>query len=240
METHRSGWMGVVLLVAALAAGTGSAAAGQGAAEPARLVHLQAQAERRLPHDWVVVTLMARQQGAEAAVLQAQLAQALQQALAQLRPHQQPGVLEVASGAFTVQPRLGREGQIVGWQGSAELRVQGRDLARLAALVQGLQGLTVSGVRQELARETRREAESALRQQAIEAFRQQADEVARAFGARGWTLREAHVGVATPSEPPPLRAMALAAGAEAGAPLPLEPGQAWLQVTVSGSVTLHP
>ncbi|TSE21675.1 hypothetical protein Talka_00353 [Tepidimonas alkaliphilus] len=212
--------------------------------EPAaRVVHLQAQAERRLPHDWAVVTLVAHQQGSEAAAVQAQLRQTVQLALTSLRAHQQPGDFEVSSGSFVVQPRYGREGQIVGWLGSAELRVQGRDLARVAALTQGLPGLAVGAVRLELARETRREAESALRQQAIEAFRQQADEVARAFGARGWVLREAHVSLARPAgagEPVGLRTLALPASAESGAALPLEPGLEWLQVTVSGSITLQP
>lgn len=220
-----------------------SAAAAQAGTEPARVVHLKAQAERRLAQDWAIVTLVAHQQAEDAAAVQAQLRQTLQQALTQLRPHQQLGEFEVSSGGFAVQPRYGREGRIVGWHGSAELRLQGRDLARLATLAASLPGLALGGVRLELARETRREAESALRQQAIEAFRQQADEVARAFGARGWTLREVHVGVAAPAavgEPAGLRTMALPAAAEAGAPLPLEPGLAWLQVTVSGSVTLLP
>lgn len=214
-------------------------------AEPPRVVHLQAQAEQRLAHDWVVVTLAARLQGAEAIAVQAQLRATVQQALAQLRPQQQEELLEVSSGALSVQPRYGREGQIVGWQGSAELHVQGRDLARIATATQGLSGMAPVAVRLELARPSRRAAEAALRQQAIESFRRQADEVAQAFGARGWVLREANVGMAQGAgaggDPPGMRVMSAtpAPGGTADA-WPLEPGLTWLQVTVTGSIVLQP
>ena len=204
-----------------------------------RVVHLTAQAEQRLPHDWVVLTLSVRYQAADARTVQNQLNEAVQQALAAWRPQLRPEWVEASTAGMSVQPRYGREGQIVGWQGSAELTLQGRDMATVAALAQQTPGLTVTAVRMTLARATQRAAEAALRQQAIAAFRQQADEVAQAFGARGWMLREAHVNpvpLSTPGEPVAMRSVAASASAEA---LPLQPGVAWLQLTVTGSVALE-
>lgn len=205
----------------------------------ANVVHLSAQAEQRLPQDWITVTVAVRHQAPDAAAVQAHLRRTLDQALAHIRPRERAGRLEVASGGFQVQPRYGRDGQITGWQGSAELLLQGRDLAGIAALAAELPGMAVTGLQMSLSREAARQAEAAVRGQAIEAFRQQAAEVARAFGFQGYELREAHVGTQTPGpEPRPLlRAMA-ANGADAAPALPVEPGQALLQVTVSGAVRL--
>lgn len=210
----------------------------QGAPE-ANVVHLSAQAEQRLPQDWITVTVAVRHQAPDAAAVQAYLRRIVDQALAQIRPRERAGRLEVASGGFQVQPRYGRDGQISGWQGSAELLLQGRDVAAVAALAAELPGMAVTGLQMSLSREAARQAEAAVRAQAIDAFRQQAAEVARAFGFQGYELREVHVGTQTPGpEPRPLlRAMA-ANGAEAVPALPVEPGQAVLQVTVSGAVRL--
>ncbi|MCX7662206.1 MAG: SIMPL domain-containing protein [Tepidimonas fonticaldi] len=225
-------------VVCALGVGVPLPLLAQGAPE-ANVVHLSAQAEQRLPQDWITVTVAVRHQAPDAAAVQAHLRRTLDQALAHIRPRERAGRLEVASGGFLVQPRYGRDGQITGWQGSAELLLQGRDLPGVAALAAELPGMAVTGLQMSLSREAARQAEAAVRGQAIEAFRQQAAEVARAFGFQGYELREVHVGAQTPGpEPRPLlRAMA-ANGAEAAPALPVEPGQALLQVTVSGAVRL--
>ncbi|WP_334134417.1 SIMPL domain-containing protein [Tepidimonas sp.] len=203
-------------------------------------MHLSARAQQRVPHDWLAVTVAARQQGADPAAVQAQLARVLDGALAQVRPLQCPGQLEASSAGVQVQPRYGREGQIVGWQGSAELLLQGRDMGQVASVAAQLPGLVITGLQLSLSRDTIARAEAALREQAIAAFRQQALEVARAFGYAGYALGEVHVSAASPDGGPPrplLRAQAMAA-AEAAPVLTVEPGQTTLEVTVSGSIRL--
>jgi len=211
----------------------------QSTGEPLNVVHLTAQAEQRLPQDWITVTVAVRHQAADATAVQTHLRRVVDQALLLARPRVRAGQIEVASGGFQVQPRYGRDGVISGWQGSADLLLQGRDMAGVAALAAELPGMAVTGLQMSLSREAARQAEAAVRVQAIEAFRQQAAEVARAFGFQGYDLREVQVG-AQPSLPEPrpvLRAMA--ASAEAAPALPFEPGQALLQVTVSGTVRLR-
>jgi len=203
-------------------------------------VHLSARAQQRVPHDWLSVTVAARQQGSDAAAVQAQLARALDNAMAQLRPQLRPGQLEATSVGVQVQPRYGREGQIVGWQGSAELLLQGRDVGQVASIASQLPGLVITGLQLSLSRDAIVRTEAALREQAIAAFRRQALEVARAFGYAGYALGEIHVSAATPDGGPPrplLRAQAMSA-AEAAPVLTVEPGQTTLEVTVSGSIRL--
>ena len=61
----------------------------------------------------------------------------LEQALQKARAAAKPGEVEVSTGAFNVTPRYGRDGVVQGWQGTAELLLQGRDalavLQRLCA-----------------------------------------------------------------------------------------------------------
>ncbi|TSE31846.1 hypothetical protein Tther_00357 [Tepidimonas thermarum] len=234
-------WLPVPALLGALATPAGAQGTADVHAAHAvvhHVVHLSAQAEQRLPQDWITVTVVARHQAPDAAAVQAHLQRTLEQALARARPQERPGRLEVASGDFQVQPRYGRDGQWSGWQGSAELRLQGRDLAGVAALAAELPGMAVTGVQMSLSREAARQAEAALRQQAIEAFRQQAADVARAFGFAAWELREVRIDAAVPGPQPRPLLRAMAASAETASPLPVDPGQAVVQVTVAGSVRL--
>lgn len=237
-QRSRRGWTALAL-VAVLTAPHAWAEATL-AQQPRRVVHLSAQATQRVIQDWVTLTLQARLQAADASAVQTSLADTLRQALAALRARAPADGVELRTGAFVVQPRYGREGHIVGWQGSAEIVVQGRDVGTVAALAPAAPGMAVASVRMGVAPATQQAAHAALRQRAIEAFRRQADEVAQAFGARGWVLHEAHVSQADAGNPPPvLRAATLAVGPAEAAPLPLEAGQDTLTVTVSGSIALQ-
>ena len=50
-----------------------------------------------------------------------------------VRPLAQPGQLEVRTGNFNLYPQHNREGRITGWQGTAELVLEGRDFALIGA-----------------------------------------------------------------------------------------------------------
>lgn len=232
---HRSArwWLAGALALAAVAP-----LHAQGVPE-ANVVHLSAQAEQRVPQDWITVTVAVRHQAPDAAAVQAHLRRVLDQALGLIRPRERAGRLEVASGGFHVQPRYRADGQISGWQGSAELLLQGRDIAGVAGLAAELPGMAVTGLQMSLSREAARQAEAAVRGQAIDAFRQQATEVARAFGFQGYELREVQVGIQSPGPEPRPMLRAMAAAADAAPALPVEPGQTLLQVTVSGTVRLR-
>lgn len=206
---------------------------------PQNVVSLSAAASAELPMDWLTVSFGTARDGSDAAAVQAQLRQALDAALAEARKVAKPGELNVRTGAFSLVPRYAPKGGINGWQGSVELVVEGRDSAAIAQLAARVQTLTIARVGWSLSREARDKVEGDVSAQAIARFRARADAVARQFGAGGWSLREVSVSSSEPGGLVPLRrAVAMTAQAAADAPLPVEPGNAVVSVSVSGSVQL--
>jgi len=173
-------------------------------------------------------------------LVQQQLKAVLDAALAEARPHAQPGALEVRTGAFSLYPRSNRDGRISTWQGTAELVLSGTELDRIAALSGRIQGMTVAQTAFGLSREQREALEQQAQALAIERFRARAGEIARGFGFNTYSLREIHINSQDQGAQirPRFMAMEAKAGISADAPLPVEAGQAQVQVTVSGAVQL--
>jgi len=207
-------------------------------APPQDVLHLQAEASLEVPRDWLVLHFAAQREAVDAAAVQAELKRALEAALAEARRAAQPGQIEVATGQFALWPRVGPRGVTTGWQGRAELVVQGRDLEGIGRLAGRITTMSVAGTAQRLSREAQQRVEAEVVARAVERFRAQAGEIARLFGHAGYTLREVTVSVGgdAPRPPPMLRAEAMVAAAEA---LPVEPGRGTVTATVSGSVQMR-
>lgn len=248
MSRHRlvpSALLGLVAALLASAAGAQTAAVLQ--SPPQNVVHLSAEASREVTQDLLSITLAAVREGGEAAAVQGQLRQALDAALAEARKAARPGQIEVRTGAFTMAPRYaspkpGQAPAVSGWQGRAELVLEGADIAGISALAGRLGGLAVSRVGFGLSRAARDQAEAEVAAQAIARFKARATAYAQQFGFGGHSLREVTVGSAeTGGGPVPmLRARALAAPAMADESQPVEAGKATVSVTVSGSIQLSP
>jgi predicted secreted protein len=230
------------IVLAALATATASAGAAEpAAAAPQAVVNLAASASVDVTKDLLSVTFGTVRDGADAATVQAQLKQALDAALAEARKVARPGQLDVQTGNFALSPRYSAKGVINGWQGSAELTVEGRDLAAIGQLSSRMTTLTVNRVGYNLSRELREKSESDVAAQAIARYLVKAADMAKGFGYSGYVLREVNVSTSDQvpirlAEAPRLRAMAAAASSEEA--LPMEPGKGTVTVTVSGSVQL--
>jgi predicted secreted protein len=230
-----------MLLILGLCAGLLVQARAQGLAPPRDVLQFSVTATLEARQDQLSVTQRVTREASEAAAVQQQLKAVLDPALAEARLQAQPGALEVRSGAFSLYPRSGRDGRISGWQGSAELMLSGSDMERIAALAGRLQGLVVVQTGFGLSREQREKLEQQAQAQAIERFRARASDIARSFGFAGYSLREVQISTQDQGAPlrPSMMAMEARSSAASDAPLPLEAGQAQVQVTVSGSVQLR-
>lgn len=205
----------------------------------ANLVQLSASGQVEAAQDWLTMRLSTRREGADANVVQNQLKQALDEALAVARAQARAGGMEVRTGQMGLSPRYSREGRVNGWQGVAELVLEGSDLARIGATAGQIQTLAVASVQMGLSREAQQKLETEAQALAIEAFKRKADEVARGFGFTGYPLREVSINGGQPPAMPYPRMMAMEAKvASADAPVPVEAGKATVNVTVSGSVQL--
>lgn len=209
-------------------------------APPQNVLQLSASGTVEVPQDMLSITLEASRDGTDAAAVQAQLKQLLDSALTEARKSVQPGQLDVRTGNFNLHPRYTRDGKTNGWQGSAQLVIEGRDFVRVSQLAGRLSTLNVSNVSYDLSREARAKAETEAQTMAIGAFRQKAAGMAKDFGFADYTLREVSINAGYGGGPAP-RMMAMKApmaSASADAPVPVEPGKASVVVNVSGSVQM--
>lgn len=208
-------------------------------APPQGVVNLQASASAEVPRDLLAVTLSATREGPDAASVQAALKQALDAALAEARKAAKPGQVDVQTGNFSLFPRYNNKNNAIsGWQGNAELQIEGRDMGAIAALTGRITTMSIARVNSSLSRELRDKTESDLAAQAIARYRARAADVAKQFGYGGYTLREVSVSATEPNFPQPMprmRAMAAPASDEA---LPVEAGKGVVTIVVSGSVQL--
>ena len=230
-----------VSLVAAVA--TAGAAGAQTAVvtttAPQNVVSLSASATVEVPKDQLTLVFSTTREGADAAQVQSQLKQALDAALAEARKAARPGQVEVQTGNFSLYPRYNAKGSTSGWQGTAELVVEGRDMPAISQLAGRIQTLTVARTSFGLSREAREKVDAEVSAQAIARFKLKAEQVARQFGFAGWGLREVTVqGTDQPGPVPMMRAQAMRAAGAADESLPIEPGKASVTATVSGSVQL--
>jgi predicted secreted protein len=227
------------LLLVALLGAAGLAAAAE-PAPPHGAVGLSASASVEVPRDLLSITFSTTREGPDAAAVQSQLKQALDAALAEARKAVRPGQLDVQTGNFSIYPRTAPKGGISGWQGTAELVVEGRDLPAIAQLTGRIGTLTVARVAYGLSREAREQAEAEVASQAIARYRAKAADYARQFGHSSYAIREVNVNS---NEPPPLprpyamQGRAMAASVDEA--LPVEAGKAAVTVTVSGTIQLQ-
>lgn len=223
-----------------LAAALAAAPALAQTAAPSNVVSFATSASLEVPQDLLSLTLNTTREGSDAATVQKALQQAVEAALAQARPAAQPGAMDVRTGHFSIYPRYAGQGRISGWQGTAEVVLEGTDVPRITQAAARVNTLSVARVAQGLSRQAREKHEAAVQAQAVAQYRAKAQDLAKLFGFGGYELREVNVSTNEPGMSPVpvmMRARADVMASEA-APLPVEAGKALVTVTVSGSIAL--
>jgi predicted secreted protein len=206
------------------------------------VVQIAASGFTEVQQDWLTMRLSTTETGPDALTVQNQLKAALETALRVARAQAQPGLLEVRTGQFSLYPRYNSSGKVNGWQGSTELLLEGRDIARITETAGKISTLTLGGVSFSLSRQAQQQLESEVQTQAIERFKARAAEVTKAFGFTVYTLREVSVSSADQGMEMPQRPRMMAMEAKAAMSdmaLPVEAGKSMVNVTVSGSIQLR-
>ena len=213
------------------------AAGAQTLPPPQNVLQLAASATAEVPQDMISITLSAQREGADAAQVQSQLKQVLDAALAEARKAAKPGQLEVRTGIFSLYPRYAPKGGIAGWQGRADLVLEGRDMPAISQLGGRISGMVVAGVAHSLSREAREKVEAEVASQAIGRFMARAESYARQFGFGGYSIREVNVGQADGAAPVP-RMRAMLATVASDEAVPVQAGTAQVSVNVNGSIQM--
>jgi predicted secreted protein len=233
-----------MLSMAALVTAVGSMAGTSHAQTPAPqdVLSLSASASTEVTRDVMNLVLSTTREGSDAQAVQAELSKALQAALAEARKLARPGQVDVSTGNFSLFPRYAQNPQrggkagITGWQGTAELHVDGRDAQAISQLVARIDTLSVARVGFSLSREAREQVEEQVTAEAITRFRGRAEAYARQFGFKSVSVREVQVNSNDQMPPMMMKDMrSMAASAEA---LPVEAGKATVTATVNGSVQM--
>lgn len=203
------------------------------------VAQLSASGTVEVQQDLLSISMTTTVSGTDANAVQTQLKLALDAALKQAQQSAVPGQMDVRTGNFSLYPRYGKDSQINGWQGSAELVLEGRDFPRITGTAGKIQTLTLSNVGFELSREQRSRVEGEAQSLAIAQFKAKASEVAKNFGFASYTLREVSVNANDMGSAPRQRMVAMAAKSDmATASIPVEAGKSSVVVTVSGSVQM--
>jgi predicted secreted protein len=194
--------------------------------------------------DVLGVVFSVTREGSDAQSVQSALKQALDAALAEARKVAKPGQVEVQTGNFSLYPRYsnpkpGGQPSIAGWQGSAEMMVQGKDIATIAQLTGRIGTMTIQRVSYSLSREAREKVEAEVSAQAIARWRARAQQMSQAFGYAGYAVREVNVSTNEPGPGIPVPVMrAKAMAADAAESLPTEAGKGEVTAMVNGSVQM--
>lgn len=211
-----------------------------GTEPPRERVSLSASASTDVTRDVLGIAFATTKEGADPTAVQNSLKQALDAALGEARKVAKPGQVDVQTGGFSLSPRYDpKTGKINGWQGSAELLVEGKDTAAIAQLTGRISTLAVQRVGYSLSKEAREKVEGDVTAQAIARYRAKAADYSRQFGYGGFVIGEVNIA-SDEGGPRPVMAMMRMKAAPMGAdePLPTEAGKATVSVTVSGSVQL--
>lgn len=225
-------------LTLALAGVVGSAQAQTAPRKDA--LNLSATASQEVTRDTLAVVFSTTRDGSDAATVQRQLKQALDTALAEARKVAKPGEVEVQTGNFALYPRYAAKGGINGWQGSAELLVQGKDTATIAQLTGRINTLSIARVGYSLSREAREKVEAEVVSQAISRYKARAADYARQFGFSGYQIGEVSVNTSEGGGPMTMAApmMRMKAAAVMDEALPVEAGKETVSVNVNGVVLM--
>ena len=207
------------------------------------VVQLSATGQVEVDQDWLQMNLAATHDGSDAAAVQKQLQQTVDAAMRSLKPQAQGQAMQVRSGSFGVYPRHGNDGKIKGWQGRAEVVVEGNDFARISQAAAQVGGMTVSSMGFGLSKEGRIKVQDQAQAMAVDAFKQRAAVLAKQFGFVGYSLREVSVnsqdGFYAPRMQRTNAPMAASMKMEMAEPVPAEAGKEQVTVNVSGSVQLQ-
>ncbi len=231
-------------LAAVLSAGGASA---QVQPPPSGVLNLTTTASVEVTKDVLSVVFSATREGNDAQSVQSALKQALDAALVEAKKIAQPGKVEVQTGNFSLYPRYGnpRSGQpagqptITGWQGSAELMVQGKDSAAIAQLTGRISTMNIARVGYTLSKQARDKVEGEVVAQAIADWRAKVQQMSQQFGYSGYAVREVNVSTNEPGGGPvPMMRSRVMSAQAADEALPTEAGKGDVVATVSGSAQM--
>lgn len=197
------------------------------------VLSISAQASTEVQQDQVTATYVMELQGDKPGPIQAHANKVLAAVLAELKSDAR---LQVSSGSYNTYPHNDRDGKVVGWRVRAELRAQSADFEAVSqASDKVTERMPLSSLYFSLSTPARERVERNLMKEAADRFYEKARDAAKALGFREVELIDIRYNQAGPVAPMP---RGFSAARMEAASLPIEPGQARVSATFSGTVRL--
>ena len=197
---------------------------------------LSASAGIKVPQDSVRISLGAQAADAQREKVSVSIDKILDSVLKQAKAD---GRVKVYSGNYHVWPVHNEAGRITGWQGRADVLLEGSDLKAAAELAGQLSDrMSVNNVNFFVSSQAREKVEAALLDQAAQAFRSRAQAITQAFGFHHFEIKSLSLDGGGVEYAPMPRMMAASAPQKSA--VPLEPGDENVTVSVRGEVYLLP
>ena len=211
--------------------------------QPHNVLSFQSSASTEVAQDQMRITLATTLEGSAAQEVQERLRKAIEAALAQAKPQAAAEKMEVSTGSFRINPRYSKDSRITGWQGYAEIMLEGTDFARITGTAAAIKSLSMNGISFGLSPKTQREAEAKAQGDAINTFKNRAQQLSSAFGFRTYSIREVNIngneyGGMQPVAAARMKVMMASPMMEADSAIPAEPGKTRVEVSVNGSIQM--
>lgn len=206
---------------------------------PANVVNLAASASAEAQYDILSLVLSTTMDGTSAQAVQNKLKSALDAALKVAQSSESGEDMAARTGNFSLSPRYDKDGRISSWVGSAELVLEGKDMARIGATAGKISSLTVSSSSFQMSRALQSRLESLVQGEAIASFKAKSKQIAQGFGFADYTLQQVSISASNARPGPrPMMAMKAVDMESARAPVPIEAGKGRVTVDVNGSIRL--
>lgn len=204
------------------------------------VIQLSTTASVSASQDLLKMNLSATKEGLEASQVQEQLKKAVDEALKQLKTNASPATYSVQTGNFSLNPRYSNQGKLNGWQGSAELSIEGKDFGAIAQAAGAVKSMVINSTTFSLSEEKRLEANAKAQSIAIERFKVKSISIAKSFGYSTYNLKNVVISEAGLDNEPiyAARSKNIAFAMADSAPVPVQAGNSDVVVRVNGSIIL--
>ena len=204
------------------------------------VIQLSTSASVSASQDFLKMSLSTTKEGLEASQVQEQLKKAVDEALKQLRTNASSNTYSVQTGSFSLNPRYSNQGKINGWQGSAEISIEGKDFGAIAQAAGAVKSMVINSTIFSLSEEKRLEANAKAQSIAIDRFKVKSQNIAKSFGYASYNLKNVMISDAG-SENEPIysaRSKNIAFAMADASPVPVQAGSSDVVVRVNGSIIL--
>lgn len=204
-------------------------------------MNLQVSASSDVRQDTVRITLTVQIDAPDQAAAGKKLAAGVDEVLKRARVSKN---INASTGSYQVWPNSNSKGKVLNWRGQGQVILESKDFDAASALAAKLGDKSaISNVSFLLSREGREAEERKLISQAAQAFRERALAGSSAFGFSGYRIIKIELGGVGSSDVVMHERAAAPMMAKDSSPsfvnVPLEPGEATVTMSISGTVVLQ-